>query len=165
MTPCTHVFIATDSSNKSLVHDCEQYVHLYSISRASKTFVDCQWQDLTVGSIVRVHADETVPADILLLSSTSSENTCYLDTSAIDGESNLKQKSIPSCLINISRPEEIDFELQCDPANDDIYRFHGRIVLSSDTNAYPCDNNHFLLRGCVIRITDYIDGLVVYAGK
>lgn len=111
-----------------------------------------------------MRADQRVPADILLLSSTSCESTCYLDTAAIDGESNLKQKVIPSCFLNILKPEEIPFELQCDPPNDDIYRFNGRITLSNDGNPHPVDNSHILLRGCVLRITDYVDGLVVYAG-
>jgi magnesium-transporting ATPase (P-type) len=88
-----------------------------------------------------------------------------LDTAAIDGETNLKQKSIPSCFISFAKPEEISFELQCDPPNDDIYHFHGRILLSTKTNIHPCDNNNFLLRGCVLRITEYVDGLIVYAGK
>jgi len=88
-----------------------------------------------------------------------------LDTAAIDGETNLKQKSIPSCFLNSDKSEEKSFELQCDPPNDDIYHFRGRIFLSTATNIYPCDNNNFLLRGCVLRITDYVDGLIVYAGK
>jgi phospholipid-translocating ATPase len=88
-----------------------------------------------------------------------------LDTAAIDGETNLKQKSIPSCFLNFAKPEEISFDLQCDPPNDDIYHFRGRVLLSTGTNVYPCDNNNFLLRGCVLRITEYVDGLVVYAGK
>jgi len=88
-----------------------------------------------------------------------------LDTAAIDGETNLKQKSIPSCFLNFDKPEETSFKLQCDPPNDDIYHFRGRIIFSTGTNVYPCDNNNFLLRGCVLRITDYVDGLIVYAGK
>jgi phospholipid-translocating ATPase len=136
------------------------------ICRTSKTFVECKWQDLSVGSIVRVRVDETVPADILLLSSTSPESTCFLDTAAIDGETNLKQKSIPDCFMNFDKPEEQTFELQCEPPTTDIYRFNGRIILSNEeANIYPCDNNNILLRGCVLRITDYIDGIVVYAGK
>jgi P-type E1-E2 ATPase len=133
--------------------------------RTTGTFVECKWQDLSVGNIVRVRVDQTVPADILLLSSTSCESTCYLDTAAIDGETNLKQKSVPSCFFNITKPEETSFELQCDSPNDDIYHFKGRIILSSGTTIYPCDNNNILLRGCVLRITDYIDGIIVYAGK
>src|SRR5579871_5692771 len=97
--------------------------------RTSKAFVRCKWEDLSVGNIVRVRTDETVPADILLLSSSSCENTCYLDTAAIDGETNLKQKSIPSCFLNSDKPEVTSFELQCDPPNDDIYHFRGRIIL------------------------------------
>ncbi len=118
-----------------------------------------------MGDIVRVKTDQTVPADILLLSSSSSEKTCYLDTAAIDGETNLKQKSITSCFLNFPKPEEASFELQCDPTNDDIYHFRGRILLTTGTTVYSCDNNNILLRGCVLRITDYVDGLIVYAGK
>ena len=136
-----------------------------SSNRTSRNYVQCKWEDLSVGDIVRVRTDQSVPADILLLSSTSCESTCYLDTAAIDGETNLKQKSVPSCFLNVSKPEETNFELQCDPPNDDIYHFRGRIILSEGTHVYPCDNNNILLRGCVLRITDYIDGLIVYAGK
>jgi magnesium-transporting ATPase (P-type) len=118
-----------------------------------------------VGDIVRIRADQTIPADILLVSSASSESTCYLDTAAIDGETNLKQKSIPSCFHDLDKPEEQTFELQCDLPNDDIYHFNGRIIVSPATNASPCDNNNVLLRGCVLRITDHIDGLIVYAGE
>lgn len=88
-----------------------------------------------------------------------------MDTAAIDGETNLKQKSVPSCFLNLSKPEETSFELQCDPPNENIYSFNGRILLSPGTTTYSCDNNNVLLRGCVLRITDYIDGIVVYAGK
>jgi len=87
-----------------------------------------------------------------------------LDTAAIDGETNLKQKCIPTCFINFSKPQETSFELQCDPPNDDIYYFRGRILLSPGTTIDPCDNNNILLRGCVLRITDYVDGIIVYAG-
>ena len=134
-------------------------------SRTSKQFVECKWEDLSVGQVVRVFAEQTVPADILLLSTTSPEKTCFLDTAAIDGESNLKQKSIPPCFYNVEKVEESSFELQCDPPNDDIYSFCGRILLPSSPNPHPCDNNHVLLRGCVVRTTEYIDGLIVYAGE
>ena len=150
------------TSNSRLIYS--RLFHSY-FSRTTKTFHSCQWQDLAVGNIVRVKTDETVPADILLLSSSSSEKTCYLDTAAIDGETNLKQKSIPSCFLNYQKPEEASFELQCDPPNDDIYHFRGRIFLSMGVNPHPCDNNNFMLRGCVLRITDYVDGLVVYGGE
>ncbi|CAF5171802.1 unnamed protein product, partial [Rotaria magnacalcarata] len=52
--------------------------------KASKSFIECKWEDLNVGNVVRVRADQVVPADILLLASSSCESTCYLDTAAID---------------------------------------------------------------------------------
>lgn len=139
--------------------------HLSRQCRTSKRFVECKWEDLSVGQVVRVFAEQTVPADILLLSSTSPEKTCFLDTAAIDGESNLKQKSIPPCFFNVEKVEESSFELQCDLPNDDIYSFCGRILLPNIPKSHSCDNNHMLLRGCVVRITDYVDGLIVYAGE
>ncbi|CAF1036322.1 unnamed protein product [Rotaria sordida] len=165
--------ILTITAIKDLVEDLKRWRSDVKINKqiaevydkTSKRFIECKWEDLSVGSIVRVRTNQIVPADILLLSSTSCESTCYLDTAAIDGETNLKQKSIPSCFLNYSKPEETNFELQCDPPNDDIYHFCGRIIFSSNTHIYPCDNNNFLLRGCVLRITDYIDGLIVYAGN
>lgn len=131
--------------------------------RTTKQFVERQWKQIVVGDIIRVKPDQTVPADILLVSTSSEENTCFIDTAAIDGESNLKQKSIPSCFLNTSNIHDLSFELECDPPNEDIYHFHGRITLT-DKSTSPCDNNNFLLRGCVLRITEHIDGLVVYAG-
>ena len=118
-----------------------------------------------MGSIIRVRAGATVPADILLLSSASSENTCFIETSAIDGENNLKQKSVPACFLTTSQPHESTFELQCDPPNDDIYHFRGRVLFSNDSSTHPCDNNNVLLRGCLLSITDHVDGLIVYAGN
>ncbi|CAF4738883.1 unnamed protein product [Rotaria sp. Silwood1] len=169
--PLTVILVIT--AIKDLVEDLKRWRSDVNINKqitevydkTSRTFIQCKWQDLSVGSIVRVHVGQTVPADILLISSTSCEGTCYLDTAAIDGETNLKQKIIPSCFLNLSKPEETSFELQCDPPNEDIYHFHGRITLSSETKIYPCDNNNILLRGCVLRITDYVDGIIVYAGN
>ncbi|CAF0956033.1 unnamed protein product [Rotaria magnacalcarata] len=165
--------ILTITAIKDLVEDLKRWRSDSKINKqmtevydkASKSFIECKWEDLNVGNVVRVRADQVVPADILLLASSSCESTCYLDTAAIDGETNLKQKSIPSCFLNYTKSEEASFELQCDPPNDDIYHFCGRVILSSGSHVYPCDNNNILLRGCVLRITDYVDGLIVYAGN
>lgn len=36
---------------------------------------------------------EEIPADVVLLTTNNSEGTCFVETSNIDGESNLKQKT------------------------------------------------------------------------
>ena len=49
------------------------------------------WSNLKVGQIVRVLRDQEIPADLILLS--ASHRECYVETSMLDGETNLKQKS------------------------------------------------------------------------
>lgn len=45
-----------------------------------------------VGDIVEVIEDETFPCDLILLHSTREDNTCFVTTASLDGESNHKVK-------------------------------------------------------------------------
>lgn len=47
--------------------------------------------DLKIGDIVKCHCDETFPADIALLTS-SVDGDCFIATSSLDGEKNLKKR-------------------------------------------------------------------------
>ena len=51
---------------------------------------DVQWQDVKVGDIVAVYDDELIPADLLCLQTGSKDGVCYIKTTNLDGESNLK---------------------------------------------------------------------------
>ena len=44
-----------------------------------------------------------------------------------------------------------------------IYRFHGSIIHASGERV-PVGKDNLLLRECVLKNTDFIEGLVVYAG-
>lgn len=60
--------------------------------------VTVQWRDLLVGSVVFLECDEEVPADIAVLACGGVQGeTAYVETAAIDGETNLKIK-LP-CLV------------------------------------------------------------------
>ena len=48
--------------------------------------------DLRVGDIVKVEKDEFFPADLVLLSSSYEDPICYVETTNLDGETNLKLK-------------------------------------------------------------------------
>lgn len=54
---------------------------------------EIRWKDIMVGHIVYLHGDTPVPADMVVISTSDAENgLCYVETSQLDGESNLKIK-------------------------------------------------------------------------
>ena len=53
-------------------------------------------------------------------------------------------------------------EVRCDPPNNKLDKFSG--TLSYLGNTYLLNHERLLLRGCVIRNTDWCYGLVVYTG-
>jgi len=44
--------------------------------------------------IVKINSGEYIPADILLLKTSDPKNVCYVETKGLDGETNLKIKSV-----------------------------------------------------------------------
>lgn len=53
-----------------------------------------------------------------------------------------------------------------DEPNSDLNAFHGYVEpLNEDGENCPLKNKNLILRGCVLRNTDKIAGLVIYAGK
>lgn len=48
------------------------------------------WRDVRVGHVLRVDDEELFPADLLCLYSALPDNACFIKTTNLDGESNLK---------------------------------------------------------------------------
>jgi phospholipid-transporting ATPase len=44
----------------------------------NQQFIDCKWQDIHVGDFVKVHNDELIPADMILMHSTEENGICYV---------------------------------------------------------------------------------------
>ena len=118
------------------------------------------------GDLVRLELNSVIPADVILLRSSDPQNICFIETANLDGESNLKQKEI------VLDPDSLPFDLnkfryylRAEQPNVDLGSFHGSIHHFDDpakrSSAYM---KNLLLRGCVLRNTDSIIGMVVYAG-
>ena len=61
-------------------------------------FREILWKDVKVGDIVKVHADEQFPADMIFLGSSIEDESCCIDTANLDGETNLKVRKVPDAL-------------------------------------------------------------------
>ncbi|KAH0786412.1 phospholipid-translocating P-type ATPase, flippase family protein [Histomonas meleagridis] len=130
-------------------------------------FVDTTWKELLVGDIIKIEKDEQVPADIVVLSTESNDGITYIDTRNLDGESNLKIRQACFETFDLHDDPLLCTEYQaticCDEPNNFLYTFNGFLKHNEET--FPLDNQQTILRGCVIRNTKYVVGVVVYTGR
>ncbi|KAL9268042.1 Phospholipid-transporting ATPase 3-like protein [Drosera capensis] len=123
------------------------------------------WKKLQVGDIIRVKQDGIFPADLLFLASTNADGVCYIETSNLDGETNLKIRKALEKTWDYLTPEkatEFAGEVQCEQPNNSLYTFTGNLIIEKQT--LPVSPNQLLLRGCSLRNTEYIVGAVIYTG-
>lgn len=126
-----------------------------------------KWQDIQVGDIVRLERNESVPADLALLCVEGYDHTAYFETMALDGETNLKSKQVPSSFSRACKFPE-DFakcmaKVVVEDPKSDLYSFEGRIIVGEET--LPLTNNEIIYRGSILRNTKEIVGLVIYSGE
>lgn len=65
-------------------------VHVTHSSKYLLLIIDASVLASQVGDIVVVREDETFPCDLILLSSSRHDGTCYVTTTSLDGESSHK---------------------------------------------------------------------------
>ncbi|KAK9828339.1 hypothetical protein WJX74_009865 [Apatococcus lobatus] len=136
---------------------------------------ETKWRHVHVGDIVEVHDNEDFPADLLCLHCQLEDGVCYIKTTNLDGESNLKiKRPVDLGAATPQTPEDVlklRGELHCEPPNANLHIFVGRLeVVSSmpDTDGkatvIPVSLNEMLLRGCTLKNSGRVLGLVVYTG-
>eukprot|EP01138_Halocafeteria_seosinensis_P008155 gb/GECG01008335.1/.p1 GENE.gb/GECG01008335.1/~~gb/GECG01008335.1/.p1 ORF type:complete len:1457 (+),score=160.21 gb/GECG01008335.1/:1-4371(+) len=128
------------------------------------------WRDLRVGHLVKVFNDHESPADVIVLQTSYDEGSCYIETSNIDGETDLKLKgAVPEVASRTKNPAELRGTFECDHPNDFLHVFNGAMKCMSQDGkrpeTYGVTAKNVVLRGSRLRNTDWIIGLVVYTGK
>lgn len=132
------------------------------------------WEDLKVGDFVRLRCDEQVPADIVLCATSEPENVAYVETKNLDGETNLKSRNAVPELTHLRSGHAIlanrgasgSFRIRAEAPDVNMYKFNASVVLQQedDEKAHPIDLQTTLLRGTVLRNTDWAIGVVIFTG-
>ena len=138
-------------------------------------FINKKWEEVKLGDIIKIKKNEIICCDMILLETSESSGICLVEPKNINGESNLYMKQINTNLkknfVNYS-----DFNYICitKNQNDNLYKFKGTlyeidseskdIKLSQNKNEFYFNQKNFLLRGMILRQTDYIIGCAIYIG-
>ena len=132
-------------------------------------FIEKPWKELKVGDICRIDNSQFFPADLILLSSSEPEGLCYIETSNLDGEVNLKIKqALPETAVHISPAQlsTLSGTIKSEQPNNRLYNYDGTLDTAKEgaMKSYPLDPSMLLLRGAQLRNTSWIYGVVVFTG-
>ncbi|XP_014610322.1 PREDICTED: phospholipid-transporting ATPase ID isoform X5 [Polistes canadensis] len=126
-----------------------------------------KWSQVQVGDVIRMENDHFVAADVLLLSTSEPNGLCYIETAELDGETNLKCRQCLTETAEMMDNHELigqfDGEIVCETPNNLLNKFDGTLTWRG--RKYALDNDKIILRGCVLRNTQWCYGVVIFAGK
>ena len=142
-------------------------------NESSNEFILTKWKSIEVGNILMLTDEDEVPADCALLKSSS--ETCYLETSSLDGEDNLKVKqplaeiaslfSGQSPTAAMSALHYLDDGLvKTEQSNDKLHSFAGSIKLRSNPRSIQITLENVILRGSKLKNTEWVVCLVLMTG-
>ncbi|OAY39167.1 hypothetical protein MANES_10G072200v8 [Manihot esculenta] len=127
-------------------------------------FEQKKWKDIRAGEIIKIHANETLPCDMVLLSTSDSTGVAYVQTINLDGESNLKTRyAKQETLAKTPEKEKISGLIKCEKPNRNIYGFHANMDV--DGKRLSLGPSNIILRGCELKNTTWSIGVAVYCGR
>jgi magnesium-transporting ATPase (P-type) len=96
-----------------------------------------KWQDIRCGDIVQVKCETQLPCDLVVLLSDTSDGICYKTTANLDGETNLKRRSVPAKFTTLKTMTDLA-QLRCvikyDKPNLCLDTFTGKLILHGQGN-------------------------------
>jgi phospholipid-transporting ATPase len=183
-------------------HRTDKIVNARRVIRAERTsdkaphavLSAAQWKDLFPGDIIILYNGDEVPADAVVLACGGIQGSiCYVETAAIDGESNLKPRA--PCIVEPTRASDASTSVQS-PSQQEIYlsddkksvcglqclssvainveepnevidSFNGSVTFT--TKQQPTENtltkDNLLLRGCIMRASEWTVAMIAYTGS
>ncbi|KAK7340060.1 hypothetical protein VNO77_20752 [Canavalia gladiata] len=124
-----------------------------------------KWKKIQAGEVVKIFADETIPADMVLLGTSDQSGLAYIQTMNLDGESNLKTRYARQETASAVSSEAcaVFGVIRCEQPNRNIYEFTANMEFNG--LKFSLSQSNIVLRGCQLKNTDWIIGVVVYAGQ
>lgn len=135
------------------------------------------WKNIQVGDFVRLYNEDPIPADIVILSTSDPDGACYVETKGLDGETNLKVRQALHCGRQVRHArdcEKAEFIIESEAPHPNLYAYNGAIRWDQRDPQFPeaprkemvepVTINNMLLRGCSLRSTEWVLGVVVFTG-
>ncbi|KAF9425248.1 hypothetical protein BGZ94_007698 [Podila epigama] len=95
-------------------------------------FVKEQWHNLRVGDFIMLKNNQAVPADAIILSTSETEGSCFIETKDLDGETNLKTRMSlheTSKFNTARRCSRLKCFIDIEPINANLFSFNGSLTL------------------------------------
>ncbi|XP_058724364.1 phospholipid-transporting ATPase 2-like isoform X1 [Vicia villosa] len=170
------IFIFAVSASKEAWDDYNRYLsdkkanqkEVWVVRKGVKKLI--QAQDIHVGNIIWLRENDEVPCDLVLIGTSDPQGVCYIETSALDGETDLKTRVIPSaCMgIDVELLHKIKGVIECPSPDKDVMRFDANVRLYPpfiDNDVCPLTIKNTILQSCYLRNTEWACGVAIYTGN
>lgn len=123
-----------------------------------------KWKEIRVGEVLKISVNDTLPCDMVLLSTSDPTGVAYVQTINLDGESNLKTRyAKQETLSKMPEKEGVQGLIKCEHPNRNIYGFQANMEI--DGKRVSLGPSNIILRGCELKNTAWAIGVSVYAGR
>ncbi|TMW45206.1 hypothetical protein DOY81_009713 [Sarcophaga bullata] len=166
------IFILSVSGIKEIVEDYKRHradneINHRNVEKLKDgAWTTVRWEELSVGDIVKIPNNTFFPADLIILSSSEPQAMCFIETSNLDGETNLKIRQGVSATAKLLETKDlvaVNGAVECELPNRLLYEFNG-VLKEHDKQSVSLGPDQILQRGAVLRNTSWIFGIVVYTG-
>ncbi|RQM23233.1 hypothetical protein B5M09_003153 [Aphanomyces astaci] len=175
------MFILTVDGTLAIIEDRRRHLADDEANSAScrvvfnGNLVAMPWSALQVGHIVKLDNRGTAPADLLILAVHEVDvehkaGICYVETKSLDGETNLKLRQAMESTMHAQDEVEVSAlhgRVECEQPNKAINRFAGSFFTDQPNGSianHPISIQNIVLRGCQLRNTEWMYGLVLNTG-
>ncbi|KIM33227.1 hypothetical protein M408DRAFT_61361 [Serendipita vermifera MAFF 305830] len=132
------------------------------------------WEDVRVGDFVKIRCDEPFPCDIIICATSEPEDVAYVETKNLDGETNLKSRHNVASLGHLRSAEACArasaYRIEADKPETNMYRLNAKITELNEkgeeaSRPEAVNLDTMVLRGTVLRNTEWLIGIVLFTGR